>query len=164
MANNTADANVTNQNLPDGATPETAPVGNTADTKKTEAPATTLTEDEAAAAKKQGSIDAITDAAKVAPDVDVLANPEAEQNRWHGSDESQPWAFYLDGSLDNIKAAYKAGGIPDNKLYGLLALERNGQNRTDYVKYMMKTLGLKGGELPGGGPAYTNDTTNVTSL
>ena len=29
---------------------------------------------------------------------------------------------------------------------------------------MMKRLDLKASELPGGGPAYTNDITNITEL
>lgn len=48
---------------------------------------------------------------------------------------------------------------------GLLALERNGQNRTPYVKACIKRLGLKEGDpLPGGGPDYTNDVHPVSDL
>lgn len=126
-----------------------------------------LSDKEVAAAQSDGAKQAVADNAAATYTAQTDGSLPGDVDgamRWHGSDESQPWAFYLDGSLDAIKDAYKAGSIPDNKLYGLLALERNGQNRTDYVKYMMKTLGLKAEELPGGGPSYTNDTTNVTAL
>lgn len=56
------------------------------------------------------------------------------------------------------------GPVAEEKVWGLLALERNGQNRTDYVKAMMKRLGIKADELPGGGPPYTNDATPTTAL
>lgn len=127
------------------------------------------------AAQKEGAKQDATDAAAESHRFLTDGNLPGEPTnmRWHGYDEIQPWAFYLDGSLDAIKDAVKDGGIPDNKLYGLLALERNGQNRTDYVKYMIDQLDLKKDAdkdtdlatvIPGGGPSYTNDTTNVSDL
>jgi hypothetical protein len=134
-----------------------------------------LSDSELAAARKDGSKQDATEVAKEThrflTDGNLPGTPP--NTRWLGSDEILPWAFYLDGSLDAIKEAVKAGGIPDNKLYGLLALERNGQNRTDYVSYMVDQLGLKkdleegqslAAALPGGGPDYTNDTTSLSKL
>ena len=134
-----------------------------------------LSDSELADARKEGSKQDVADNAKDVHHALTDGNLPGEpaDTRWFGSDESQPWAFYLDGSLDAIKKAVDAGGIPDNKLYGLLALERNGKNRTDYVAFMVDHLKLKddvedGTELaavlPGGGPSYTNDTTNISDL
>jgi len=56
-------------------------------------------------------------------------------------------------------------GVTNGAVYGLLALERNGQNRTDYVKAAIKRLKLtKDDPLPGGGPGYTNDVHPVSDL
>lgn len=88
-------------------------------------------------------------------------------SRWLGSDEIMLWTHFLDLGADEFEAAVADDAdhpIPDNKVYGLLALERNGKNRTPYVQAMMKRLDLKPEELPGGGPGYTNDVTNITSL
>jgi len=53
--------------------------------------------------------------------------------------------------------------LDENVIKGLLALERNGKNRTDYVKALMKRLGVKSPfEVANGGPGYTNDVSNVT--
>lgn len=133
---------------------------------------TTPTENEIVDAKKDGNIEAIKDSAKVVPDADILAN-DPEPFKYHGYDEIQMYAFWLDRPVDDIKKAHEDGQIPDAKLYGLLALERNGRNRTDYVKYIVDTLKLKddlkddqplADALPGGGPSYTHDTTNITDL
>jgi hypothetical protein len=91
------------------------------------------------------------------------------KRQWHGYDEIQQWAHNLDLGIDAFEAVIGAGAdedqfVPDEKVYGLLALERNGRNRTPYVKAAMKRLKLKADELPGGGPGYTNDLTNITDL
>lgn len=88
-------------------------------------------------------------------------------NRWLGSDEIMLWTHFLDLDADEFEAAIAENAdhpVPENKVYGLLALERNGQNRTPYVQAMMKRLDLSADELPGGGPGYTNDVTNITKL
>lgn len=92
-----------------------------------------------------------------------------KRQQYHGHEEVQQWAHNLDLGEASFKERIAADPkdqsyIPDEKVYGLLALERNGKNRTEYVKAMMKRLDLKGDELPGGGPDYTNDTTNITKL
>ena len=91
----------------------------------------------------------------------------ADTLKYHGFDEIQPWAHNLDVSEDELKKRLTAKDdqrIPDNKAYGLLALERNGRNRTGYVKMLKDHLDLDADELPGGGPGHTNDTTNITKL
>lgn len=91
-----------------------------------------------------------------------------EVNKWHGSDEMNLWAHLLDLSPDGLKdAVRKKGGIPEEKVAGLLILERNGQNRTTYVKLLKDRLGIDDilKELPqAGGPGFTNDTTNLSDL
>lgn len=91
---------------------------------------------------------------------------EAPDFKYHGYDEVQLYADRLEYGVTEFEkfAADKNNGVPENKLYGLLALERNGQNRTPYVKALMKRLGVKADELPGGGPGFTNDVTNITDL
>jgi len=93
---------------------------------------------------------------------------EPPARQWLGSDEIQMYAHNLELGVEafeeKVKVSNKEDPIPDEKVYGLLSLERNGQNRTPYVKAMMKRLKLKADELPGGGPAYTNDLTSITDL
>lgn len=93
---------------------------------------------------------------------------EIDVNKWQGADEINGWEHYLELSPDALKDAInKKDGIPENKVAGLLILERNGQNRTTYVKLLKDRLGIKDitKELPqAGGPGYTNDTTNLSDL
>lgn len=93
---------------------------------------------------------------------------EINVNRWQGSDEINGWEHYLELSPDALASAVKAGGpVPEEKVAGLLILERNGQNRTTYVKLLKDRLGIKDilKELPqAGGPGFTNDTTNLSDL
>lgn len=92
----------------------------------------------------------------------------AKRNRFLGCDDIQQFAYLLDAGMETLKRVTdKQDGIPENKIAGLLILERNGQNRTEYVKLLMKRLGIKDlkSELPqAGGPDYTNDTTNLSDL
>lgn len=136
-----------------------------------------LSDSEIASARKEGAKEDVKEAAKdthrALTDGNLPGEPPARQ--FLGHEESQPWAHHLDlgvYAFENL-IAVKPGkedrnkgeqSIPDEKVYGLLALERNGQNRTPYVKAMMKRLKLKADELPGGGPSYTNDVTNITDL
>lgn len=129
-----------------------------------------LTEAELKAARKEGAKEDAKDAAKEAHRflTDGQNIGDAQSAKYLGHDEIMPWAPTLELGPDAFEEAIgeKAEpSIPEEKVYGLLALERNGQNRTPYVKAMMKRLGLKkGDELPGGGPAYTNDVTPTTAL
>jgi hypothetical protein len=92
---------------------------------------------------------------------------DARLSRWHGWDEIQGWADLLELGPKEFedRISEKADNpIPENKVYGLLALERNGQNRAPYIKAAMKRLDLKPDELPGGGPAYANTVTPIEDL
>ncbi len=129
-----------------------------------------LSDSELAAARKEGAKE---DAKEIAKDVhrsltDGVLPGEPPSHQYHGWEETQQWAHNLDLGIeafeDKVSKSNKEDPIPDEKVYGLLALERNGQNRTPYVKAMMKRLKLKADELPGGGPSYTNDVTNITDL
>lgn len=123
-------------------------------------------------ARNEGVTEAIKENAKdaynYATDGQLPGEPPARQ--WHGHDEIMQYEHMLGLGVDEFTAAISKDGpkngapIPEEKVYGLLALERNGQNRTDYVRAMMTRLGLKSNELPGGGPGYTNDTTNISAL
>lgn len=120
-------------------------------------------------ARAEGVTEAIKDQAKdayiYATDGQQVGEPPKRQ--WHGHDEIMQYEHLLGlGAKEFAQAIAKDANpvIPDEKVYGLLALERNGQNRTDYVRAAMTRLGIKADELPGGGPDYTNDTTPVSKL
>lgn len=125
-----------------------------------------------AGAMQEGAKEDVKETAKAAHHAltDGALPGEPVKNPYHGHDEIQPWAHNLALGVDAFETliAAKPGkdesAIPDEKVYGLLALERNGQNRTPYVKAMMKRLKLKAEDLPGGGPSYTNDLTSITDL
>lgn len=129
-----------------------------------------LSDAEIASARKEGAKEDVKENAKevhrALTDGNLPGDPAPRQ--WNGSDEIQPWAHNLELGVEafekKVAKSNKEDPIPDEKVYGLLALERNGQNRTPYVKAAMKRLGLKADELPGGGPAYTNDLTSITDL
>lgn len=129
-----------------------------------------LTDAEKAKAQKEGAKQDVQETAKDAhhalTDGIQLGDP-APGDKYHGWDEIQMWAYILDLGVDEFEARISDKGdnaIPDAKVYGLLALERNGKNRTPYVKACMKRLKLKSDELPGGGPDYTNDISNLSKL
>jgi hypothetical protein len=128
-----------------------------------------LTEAELATARKEGAKEDAKEAAKDShrylTDGQNLGEPVGRQ--WTGHDEIMQFAPALDLSVEDFEKRIAKNSdtpLPEEKIYGLLALERNGRNRTPYVKAAMKRLGLKADELPGGGPAYTNDLTSITDL
>jgi len=131
-----------------------------------------LSDADRAEAMQEGAKEDVKEAAKNAHHAltDGSLPGEPPKNPYHGHDEIQPWAHNLDLGVDAFEKLVSAKPtddgttLPDEKVYGLLALERNGKNRTPYVKAMMKRLKLKADELPGGGPSYTNDLTSITDL
>lgn len=127
--------------------------------------------EEIKAAEKQGQLDAVRESQNTQtidqPAVEVAGDP------YIGKDEIMPWAHIVDYSLEALKAALKVDAdpaIPDNKVAGLLGLERGGKNRTDFVKAYMDRLKIANPKLKSpydvtpAGPAYTNDVSSVTEL
>ena len=110
--------------------------------------------------------DAVREEARM--DTGTTSDAEPVGTKWLGSDEISLFAHLLDGGISGLeKAIDKKDGIPEDKVAGLLILERNGQNRTEFVRLLVKRLGIKDlrAELPqAGGPDYTNDQTNITDL
>lgn len=130
-----------------------------------------LSADEIAKARKEGALEAERKAAKdsytYATDGNLPGDPEDAPRQFPGYDEIMQWAPMLGLGPDEFEAAIQADAdvpVPDSKVYGLLALERNGQNRTPYVKAVIKRLKLKPNEIPGGGPGYTNDVHPISEL
>lgn len=122
-------------------------------------------------ARNEGVVEAIKEQAK---DVYVYATDgqlpgEQPQRQYLGSDQH---TNLIDGMLglgaeDLAKALDPKADAPlsEDQVANLLKLERAGPNRTDQVKVLCKRLGVKSPlEVTDAGPAYTNDTTNVTKL
>jgi hypothetical protein len=128
-----------------------------------------LSDGEQAQARKDGAKDDVKDAAKdthrYLTDGNLPGDPPA--NQYIGHDDIMQFEPLLSLAPDAFdkRVNGKDADVPEEKVYGLLGLERNGQNRTPFVKSMMKRLGFtKAEELPGGGPAYTNDVTPTSAL
>lgn len=139
-------------------------------TKDTDSPIPELSDAETRAAQKEGVKEAHKEGAKEyarAHDGELPGAPP--ENQFMGSDEIIRFSHLLDLSVDELErviAPDTGYGIGEEKVAGLLKLERNGRNRTDYVKVLLDRLPIDHVyDLPGaGGPAYTNDTTPITSL
>lgn len=109
----------------------------------------------------------MTDKTK-APDVDAAA-AERQANQVPADFQSTFFAPLLDLSASELESRLTddkaANPIPTEHARGLLALERSGRNRTDYVQMLCRVIGVKSPlEVTTAGPAYTNDTTAVTPL
>lgn len=122
-------------------------------------------------ARKEGALEAEREAAKdsyaYATDGNLPGDPDEQPRTFPGHDEIMQYADLLNLGPEEFEDAIAADAVPavpDSKVYGLLALERNGQNRTPYVQAAIKRLDLKPGELPGGGPGYTNDVRPISKL
>lgn len=126
-------------------------------------------------ARHDGAIEAEKKAAedsyRYATDGNMAGDPDDAPRQFTGYDDIMQFEPLLGLGVEAFEATVAEEPvppatvpIPEEKVYGLLALERNGQNRTPYVKAMMKRLGLKASELPGGGPGYTNDVQPLTLL
>lgn len=67
----------------------------------------------------------------------------------------------LNGKGDHVRS----GRLTEAQVAGLLEVERSGKNRTNVVRLLCKSLGVKSPyEVTTAGPAHTNDTTNITAL
>lgn len=123
-------------------------------------------------AREEGARDAEKEAGKAAYKYATDGNLPGEEPRGRqfiGYDANTNQIAPLLGlGVDEFTAAIAEDApvpLAEETVYGLLALERNGQNRTDYVKACIARLGLtKDDPLPGGGPGYTNDIHPVSDL
>lgn len=122
-------------------------------------------------ARKEGALQAERDAGRdsyrYATDGNLLADPEDAPRQFTGYDDIMQYEPLLHQGVEAFEAAIAEDApspIPEEKVYGLLALERNGQNRTPFVQAAIQRLGLKANELPGGGPGYTNDVRPISDL
>lgn len=145
-----------------------------ADETNTPAGVPDLSAKEVAEAQKQGAKDYIADgtAAAMAADTGTSADmadvAEAQAKRMRPDLNTTFLAHYLDLGIDAFKDALDPKADPmiaDDEVKGILALERNGPNRTPYVHALCKRLGVKSPyEVYHGGPGYTNDVSSVTAL
>lgn len=124
-----------------------------------------------AKARREGALEAEKQAAKdsytYATDGNLPGDPDDQPRQFPGYDDIMQYSHMLALGPDEFEAAIRADAdpaIPDSKVYGLLALERNGQNRTPYVQAVIKRLDLQPNEIPGGGPGYTNDVRPISKL
>jgi hypothetical protein len=118
---------------------------------------------------EQAAVEQSKDAAK-ANDGMLPGEPD-NSKQWHGKDDIMQWEGLLDLAPDAFDAAIAekveapSVPVPEEKVAGLLGLERAGRNRTTYVQSMCKRLKVKSPyEVTNAGPAYTNDETPVTAL
>lgn len=126
---------------------------------------------EIAEAKREGVLDRVREGATT-QELDPIKGEDPKGDRYIGKHEIMQWAHYVDFDLEALEAALdpKAdNAIPDNKVAGLLGLERGGKNRTAFVEAYMKRLrianpGVKIGEVTNAGPGYTNDVSSITKI
>jgi hypothetical protein len=104
------------------------------------------------------------DTYKALTDGAVPGAPPARQ--FTGMDEIMQYAGVIDLDLDAFRNAVgKGGSLPEEKVAGLLELERSGKNRTEYVKALMARLGVDHpNEVTAAGPGYTNDVSSLNTL
>ncbi|MEW9855924.1 hypothetical protein [Novosphingobium sp. M1R2S20] len=122
-------------------------------------------------AKKEGALEAAKENAKdsfqYATDGNLPSPVSGPQ--YPGSDDIMRWEPMLGLGVDEFKKRITDDSaetaVPEEKVAGLLKLERAGQNRTEYVKTLMDRLGVKSPyEVTDAGPDYTNDATPVSKL
>jgi hypothetical protein len=122
------------------------------------------------AARKDGAIEAEKDAAKnsyrYATDGNLAGDPDDAPRQFPGMHDVQQYAPMLSLGINEFEDAVgDKGGVPEEKVAGLLEMERSGQNRTPYVQALCKRLKVKSPyEVTGAGPGYTNDVHPITEL
>lgn len=93
---------------------------------------------------------------------------EVASPKYVGMDEIMQFAHLIDlpiAELERVIDGEASYGIGEDKVAGLLELERSGKNRTDFVRVLCARLGVKSPtEVTKAGPDYTNDTTPITKL
>lgn len=122
-------------------------------------------------AQKEGVLDKVREA-QTTQTINPLEGDEPEPARFAqvNLDGTNQIEHLTDLGLDGLKEAIdpkKDDPLSEETVAKLLILERNGQNRTDFVKAMMDRLKIKDirKDLPqAGGPDYTNDVSAVSKL
>lgn len=123
-----------------------------------------------AAAQTKGIEQSIKESAKdtyeALTDGEQLGEPPVRQ--YTGMDDIMRFEPLLDLGVKEFEDRIADGGdnpVPEEKVAGLLSLERAGRNRTPYVKAMVERLGVDSPyEVTNAGPGYTNDVHPVTEL
>jgi hypothetical protein len=121
-----------------------------------------------AQAQAEGVAEAVKESAKdtyhALTDGNLPGEPVGRQ--FTGMDEIMQYAGILDLDYDGFAQRVEKGGpVPEEKVAGLLSLERAGKNRTPYVEALMKRLGVDHpGEVTNAGPGYTTDITSLKKL
>ena len=142
---------------------------NTAGNVEDNAPdGTALSAAEQAEARHEGSKEAAKEAAKDTYQYLTDGNLPGENtggDKYPGKSEIMQFAYIVDLGLQAFTDVITEKGdnaIPEEKVAGLLELERSGKNRTEYVKVLCKRLKVKSPyEVTSAGPAYTNDVSRV---
>lgn len=129
-----------------------------------------ISQKELDAARKEGALEAAKEEAKASFRYAVDGNLAGEGGgqKYVGMHEIMQFAGLLDLGIDTFKDRIADGSdnpVPEEKVAGLLELERSGKNRTDYVEALCKRLGVKSPyEVTTAGPGYTNDVTATTAV
>lgn len=133
-------------------------------------PVPELSDTEKAEAEKEGVKAALAQSAQTnfATRSATESPDSSAADKWPGRHEIMQWASVVDLGLEAFEAAVSADAentIPEDKVAGLLELERSGKNRTQYVAALCKRLGVKSPyEVTNAGPGHTNDVTSVTQI
>lgn len=129
-----------------------------------------VTEAQLEKARTEGAIEAEKEAAKDSYRYATDGNLPSDSGgpKYVGMDEIMQYAPIIGLGIDEFKARIAENSddpVPEEKVAGLLSLERSGQNRTDYVRALCDRLGVKSPyEVTNAGPGYTNDTSPITAL
>lgn len=125
-----------------------------------------------ASAQAEGVKEAIKESAKdtYRALTDGTTPGELPTRQFTGMDDIMQFAPLLDLDPEAFEDAVSekpknSPVIPEEKVAGLLSLERAGKNRTPYVKAAMDRLAIDHpGEVTNAGPGYTNDIHPVSQL
>lgn len=121
-------------------------------------------------ARKEGAIAAEKDAAKDSYQYATDGNLPGEGGgqKYPGKSEIMQYAHLINLGADEFEAAIAENAdvqIAEDKVAGLLELERSGQNRTPYVQACCKRLKVANPyEVTSAGPGYTNDVRPISAL
>lgn len=145
------------------------------DPKKHSDGTTKLTPELSATEEKQAEKEGVKEALKQSAQTNYATQSATENldpnyvgDRWPDRHNIMQYSYVVDLGLDAFKDAIKEDAlplIPEDKVAGLLELERSGKNRTEYVQALCKRLGIKSPiEVTTAGPGHTNDVSSVTAV